>query len=117
MAEPILTENERDGARVSLGFFVIISIIVAIAVASLEGLGLKDTGEETFAKECPAHGGTVDGVRCIVKYGNTTYDVPMDNDRFDAEQAGWIKEDCDRKQAGGQSYRWHPRTGVCEFVP
>jgi len=115
--KPIFTENEREGGRFLLGGFVIVAIIGAIVFASLEALNLKDTGEETFAKECPAHGGTVDGVRCTVQYGSRTYDLPIKNNRFDDEQAGWAKENCDRERAEGRSNRWHADTGVCESIP
>ena len=117
MAEPVLTPQQREGFRIIFGLVAVIAIVGAVVVAAAEGLNLKDTGEETRAKECRAHGGTLEGVRCTVRYGPKTYDLPMHDNRFDEEQAGWRKEDCDRKNAEGQGYRWHPKTGVCEFVP
>ena len=117
MAKPVLTPDEAEGMRILIGTFVVISIIVAIVVALSEEIGLREPDEKVFARECRAHGGKVDGVRCIVRYGATTYDLPMESRGFDEGHAADSKAICDEKRADGQSYRFHPRTGVCAFHP
>ncbi len=113
------SEKEQEGLRI-LGFLVLlVGFVGGVGLAIGEDLGLTETPQEkrrAEQNECRAHGGTPDGVRCVVRYGGITYDLPMKDGKFDAEQARWIREICDgrRRESRDPSYwRFHPDTGVC----